>query len=125
MNSPEMGFWGDSRSTQCGVFAINRTLSSHSRPHDCMSHHNRPHDIIPHHIAAHRITTTDTPRRDKEPPTIKTPPNRTAEGWCAQKIRFGSRSLDGDEASVGARILYRSVIVGEASAPRPAREDII
>ena len=64
--------------------------SLHNQPHYLISPRNQPHDIIPHHITAHHITRHSM---ETQPATTKTsPPNGTAEGWCAQKTRFGQRT---------------------------------
>ena len=57
--------------------------SPQNQPHYFTSPRSQPHDIT-RHITAH-YTTTET-----QPATTKTPPpDGTAEGWCAQKTRFG------------------------------------
>ena len=64
--------------------------SPHNQPHYPISPRNQPHDIIPHHITAHHITKNSM---ETQPATTKTsPPNGTAEGWCAQRTRFGQRT---------------------------------
>ena len=90
--------------------------SPHNQPHFHISPPNHPHDIIPHHNTSHRHHrhTMET-----QPDTTKTPPDGTAEGWCAQKkLVWAAHWL------VALRTFYRQIIalasgvfIPEASAP--------
>ena len=96
--------------------------SPHNQPHFHISPHNHPHDIIPHHNTSHRHHrhTMET-----QPDTTKTPPDGTAEGWCAQKKWFGQRTGWWPYAhSIGKSLLWLLVFLF-LKLPPPARPGTI
>ena len=70
------------------------------------------HSTLHHH---HRHTTEAQPATTKTPP-----PDRTAEGWCTQKTRFGHRTgLLPCAHSIGNVFLWLVFFPPETSAPAP------
>ncbi len=72
-------------------------MTSRNQPHYLTSRHLRTNHITSPHLAANHMTSHATSPHytttETQPATTKTrPPDGTAEGWCAQKTRFGHRT---------------------------------